>query len=179
MQATWIVARGDALRRRAESPSDTAIALAIANAIAPSLRQLPEDEADAHVNMCLGVFLAREVNRREYVVLDDIKYAQLRVAPAAGVEAGIWHGLPLLQNLADFANHNFELTTAQSRLILQGLLANMSPPVAKSGSHLSPIAFISFAKRGEITARKLNSIMGQLRESWLWCSLWLKTSLPR
>lgn len=87
IQATWIIAREDALRRREESPSDTAVALAIANAIAPSICQLLENEANAHVNTYLGIFLAREVNRREYVILDQLW------APAAGqVAVGAWQG---------------------------------------------------------------------------------------
>lgn len=82
IQATWIIAREDALRRRAESPSDTAVALAIANAIAPSICQLLENEANAHVNTYLGIFLAREVNRRDQLW-----------APAAGqVAVAAWQG---------------------------------------------------------------------------------------
>lgn len=54
----------------------------------------------------------------------------------------------------------------------------MSPRVEQSGSYLYTVAFISFEKRGEITTRKLNSIMAQLREQF-GTEIELETSLLR
>lgn len=163
LKATWIIARGDALLRRSEVPSDTAVALAIANAIARNLECMPVAEANAHVNMCMGVFLAQEMSRREYVVFDDARYALLRAPAAQGVAAGLWHGMNLPQNLADFRDHQFQLTDDDTRRIIAGVLANLSPRIEKGGAYLYTVAFLSLSKRGEIT-RKLNSILTQLCE---------------
>lgn len=98
MKAIWIVSRGDVERRGGmENPSEAAIALAIANGIAPNMPKLEPAAADERVKECLVHFLRRQCMRREYVHINEDAYMALVRQGGGDQPGGIWStlGLPL------------------------------------------------------------------------------------
>lgn len=168
MKAIWIVARGDVDRRGGmENPSEAAIALAIANGIAPNMTLLPAADADRHVCACLAAFMRRQCTRREYVHLSEDDYTALMRPAADQQPAGLWAGIGLPDRMAELPGMvELGLNDAQAVALLKGLIDHESPVLRRGGQYLYTVAFVSFSKRGEITNRKLQSICQQLQEQF-------------
>nr|QSR83618.1 nucleoprotein [Liman tick virus] len=168
MKAIWLIARGDIDRRGGmENPSEAAIALAIANGIAPNLPVLEPAPADEHVCSSIAMFMKRQCTRREYVHITEDDYTELTKAPVDQVPGGLWHGLGLPARLADLPSlDGLVLTAEAAKKLLQGLIDHESPTLRRGGQFLYTVAFVAMSKRGEITNRKLQSICQQLQEQF-------------
>ncbi|AJG39046.1 putative nucleoprotein [Changping Tick Virus 2] len=172
VQAHLLVARGDAWLRKAEDPQTMTICLAVANAVTPGLNTLPIDEANDRVRACLREFFRKEITRRELVnVTEEVWNSWMR--PQEGVrEAGVLSPLAWLprtrEGLAEFEwPENVQPT--QVRLLIEQLLTVATERVKNLAiTSLFTIAYISFAKKGDITTRKLEAILNQVQQEIGW-----------
>nr|WAS28168.1 MAG: putative nucleoprotein [Chuviridae sp.]WAS28175.1 MAG: putative nucleoprotein [Chuviridae sp.] len=167
MAAIWILARGDAYKRKAVNLHEMTVALAIANGIAPSMATKGVAAADLYAAQCVGEFFRRELRRRDLVVIDEATYAEWIAAPQEGVRpAGPLRALELPADWTAVSAQEFRFSTQEAKAVLNCLIQHPSTTLQQAGMYLYSMAFVSFAKRGEITARKLSSITTQLQENF-------------
>lgn len=169
MAAIWLIARGDALKRHSSNVPEMTVALAIANGIAPSMALMTPENADTYVAQCVSCFFQSELYHKDFVLVTNEVYASWTRAPTAEApraEAGPLHRMRLPATLDQVRGMEYNFSVEQAKAVLSLLLTVKAPPLEQAGMYLYTTAFVAFAKRGEVTSRKLLSIQKQIADNF-------------
>ncbi|KAL3226807.1 hypothetical protein MRX96_024634 [Rhipicephalus microplus] len=170
LQAHIIVARGAAILYRAEDIESLTLCLAVANGIAPGLTHLPVEAANARVVRCLVQFLQTEITKRGLVEVSEAKWVELTQPRSEqpphpkGVLADIaW--LPKARDqLKNMAVPDRVGDTDVAQILSALNLCGRRFLTVEGVNTLYAAAFLGFAKKGHITARKLEAVLAQMQE---------------
>ncbi|QGW51124.1 nucleoprotein [Karukera tick virus] len=168
MQIHLLLARGAALLYNADDIDTLTYVLAVANSVVPGLQHLEPAAADARVLACLTQFLKTEITRRGFIEVTEQQWAAWTAGAEEGRPAGplanvAW--IPRARNQV----RNMEVPRAatpdeMNRVFGCLLSAGRQVLVDEGPGTMFAAAFLGFAKKGDITTRKLESIIAQMHE---------------
>lgn len=168
MQIHLILGRGAALLYRVEDVESMTYCFAVANAVAPGLQHLPEAEANAQVVTCLVQFLQTEITKRGLIEISENDWAKLTRAAREGVEAGPWANIAWIPRSRDQVKdmpYPEAVTKEEMTRVFAHLIAFGRKILVEEGpATMFAAAFLGFAKKGEITTRKLETVVAQMKD---------------
>lgn len=168
MQVHLLLGRGAALLYRVEDVESMTYCFAVANAVVPGLTHLPEDEANAQVVSCLVQFLQAEVTKRGLIEISENDWARLTQGAREGVEAGPWANIAWIPRSRDQVKdmaYPVVVTKEEMTSVFAHLISFGRKVLVEEGpATMFAAAFLGFAKKGEITTRKLETVVAQMKD---------------
>lgn len=163
-----LIARGDVYNRGGDEVEDLTTCLVIANAFAAGLPLLEVAEANLRVAANLVMLLRKEVFKRDFLALTDDIWAEWMRPAGDGHEAGRLSTIPWLPaeraGLRVATAPETGIPLEQYQAIMTALKTVATPRVTHVGmSYVYTAAFLAMAKKGDITARKLEAVMNQIQ----------------
>lgn len=142
------------------------LCLAITNAIAPGLNRLDRENADKRVLTNIEWFLRREMSKRDLVNVPDELWIKWTSAAERAKEAGSLAAIPgLPKTKTELRKFVFpaEINYNHVKILFEHLLTAAAPAVSSlRPTTLFTATLLSFAKKGDISQRKLDSVLNQL-----------------